>query len=36
LKNWEVQLHFKVSGKGTDLYGDGFAFWYVKEPLSSG
>lgn len=24
-------MNFKVSGKGTDLFGDGFALWYVKD-----
>ncbi|KAF2363153.1 Legume-like lectin [Trinorchestia longiramus] len=33
---WEVQLHFKVHGKGKDLFGDGFAFWYVREPMQTG
>ena len=29
-------LEFKVSGHGTDLYGDGMAFWYVKHPMQPG
>jgi mannose-binding lectin 2 len=29
--NWDVLLHFNVHGKGKDLFGDGFAFWYTKE-----
>lgn len=29
IQHWEMQIHFKVHGKGKDLYGDGFAFWYV-------
>jgi len=36
LSNWEIHLEFKISGKGKDLYGDGMAFWYVKEPLQIG
>ncbi|XP_015787315.1 vesicular integral-membrane protein VIP36 [Tetranychus urticae] len=35
-RNWAIQLHFKVSGKGKELFGDGFAFWYVKDPLELG
>ncbi len=35
-RNWEVQLHFKVSGHGKDLSGDGMAFWYVKDSLRPG
>jgi hypothetical protein len=27
-RNWELQVNFKVSGKGKDLFGDGFAIWY--------
>lgn len=30
-RNWELQIHFKVHGKGKDLFGDGFAVWYTKE-----
>lgn len=30
-KNWEIHLTFKVHGKGTELYGDGFVIWYAKE-----
>lgn len=29
--NWEVLIHFNVHGRGKDLFGDGFAFWYTKE-----
>jgi len=35
-RNWEVQLSFKVSGTTRDLFGDGFAFWYVKDRMSLG
>ncbi|KAI2803579.1 hypothetical protein RDWZM_001565 [Blomia tropicalis] len=34
--NWEVQLEFKVSGHGKELFGDGMAFWYVKHPMQPG
>ncbi|KAG8173867.1 hypothetical protein JTE90_023643, partial [Oedothorax gibbosus] len=36
VKNWELQVHFKVYGKGKDLFGDGMAIWYTKQPLTSG
>ncbi|XP_066941649.1 vesicular integral-membrane protein VIP36 isoform X1 [Macrobrachium rosenbergii] len=36
VRNWEMQIHFKVHGRGKDLFGDGFAFWYVKEPMQTG
>lgn len=29
-------MEFRVSGKGKDLFGDGMAFWYVRQPLVSG
>jgi mannose-binding lectin 2 len=35
-RNWEIHLEFRVSGKGKDLFGDGMAFWYVRNPLSTG
>ena len=31
VRNWEVQINFKVTGTTKDLFGDGFAFWYTKE-----
>lgn len=30
-KDWEIQFQFKNHGHGKDLFGDGFAMWYVKE-----
>jgi mannose-binding lectin 2 len=36
VRNWEVQLSFKVSGTTRDLFGDGFAFWYAKERMTNG
>lgn len=36
VRNWELQVHFKVHGKGRDLFGDGFAIWYAKERLKTG
>lgn len=35
-QNWEVNINFKVSGKGKDLYGDGFAIWYARDRLVPG
>lgn len=31
LRDWELHVHFKVHGKGNDLFGDGFAIWYTKD-----
>ncbi|XP_076631088.1 vesicular integral-membrane protein VIP36 [Colletes latitarsis] len=36
VRNWELQVHFKVHGKGTDLFGDGFVIWYAKERMQTG
>lgn len=36
VRNWELQVHFKVHGKGKDLYGDGFAIWYAKDRMIPG
>lgn len=36
VRNWEIQVHFKVHGKGNDLFGDGFAIWYTKDYLMDG
>lgn len=35
-QNWEININFKVSGKGKDLYGDGFAIWYARDRLVPG
>ncbi len=35
-KSWEMHVHFKVHGQGSDLFGDGFAIWYTKEKLQEG
>uniref|UniRef100_A0A1A9ZLB7 L-type lectin-like domain-containing protein n=1 Tax=Glossina pallidipes TaxID=7398 RepID=A0A1A9ZLB7_GLOPL len=34
--NWEIHVTFKVHGKGTELFGDGFAIWYTKERMQPG
>uniref|UniRef100_A0A0K0FWU8 L-type lectin-like domain-containing protein n=1 Tax=Strongyloides venezuelensis TaxID=75913 RepID=A0A0K0FWU8_STRVS len=31
-RDWEAHITFKVSGSTGSLFGDGMAFWYVKEP----
>ena len=31
MTDWEVQFQFSVHGTGKDLFGDGFAFWYVRD-----
>ncbi|XP_014470730.1 PREDICTED: vesicular integral-membrane protein VIP36 [Dinoponera quadriceps] len=36
VRNWELQVQFKVHGKGKDLFGDGFVIWYAKERMKSG
>jgi len=36
VRNWEVQIHFKVTGTTKELFGDGFAFWYTKERMENG
>ena len=36
VRNWELQVHFKIYGKGKELYGDGMALWYTKQPLTPG
>lgn len=33
---WQVEVTFRVHGHGSELYGDGFALWYVKEPPKGG
>ncbi|KAJ0170780.1 hypothetical protein K1T71_013552 [Dendrolimus kikuchii] len=35
-RNWEVQVQFKVHGRGKDLFGDGFALWYVRDRMQPG
>jgi len=36
VRNWEVQLQFKVTGTTKDLFGDGFAFWYARDRMVEG
>lgn len=35
-QNWEININFKVSGKGKELFGDGFAIWYARDRLVTG
>ncbi|KAM5172278.1 VIP36-like protein [Mantella aurantiaca] len=37
LRDWELQVHFKVHGQGKkNLNGDGFAIWYTKDRMQLG
>nr|CAH7722025.1 unnamed protein product [Callosobruchus chinensis] len=36
VRNWDLQLHFKVHGKGKDLFGDGMVIWYTKDYMVDG
>ncbi|KAL2100417.1 hypothetical protein ACEWY4_004811 [Coilia grayii] len=37
LKDWELQVHFKIHGQGKkNLNGDGLAIWYTKDRMESG
>ncbi|KAF7688570.1 lectin, mannose-binding 2-like a [Silurus meridionalis] len=37
LKDWELQVHFKIHGQGKkNLNGDGMAIWYTKERVQKG
>lgn len=35
-RDWEVHLQFRVHGVGTNLFGDGFAFWYTRDRAQLG
>ncbi|XP_026322988.1 vesicular integral-membrane protein VIP36 isoform X2 [Hyposmocoma kahamanoa] len=35
-RNWELQVQFKVHGKGKELFGDGLALWYVRDRMQGG
>jgi len=35
-RNWEMQIQFKVTGTKKDLFGDGFAIWYVRDRMQTG
>ncbi|XP_028273137.1 lectin, mannose-binding 2-like a isoform X2 [Parambassis ranga] len=37
LKDWEMQVHFRIHGQGKkNLNGDGLAIWYTKERMQKG
>ena len=36
MRNWELQVQFRVSGSTKDLYGDGFAIWYTRDRMQPG
>jgi len=36
MRNWEVQVQFKVTGTTKDLFGDGFALWYTRDRSQTG
>ena len=36
MRNWEIQVQFKVSGTTKDLFGDGFAIWYTRDRMQPG
>ena len=36
LLDWELHVHFRVHGAGTDLFGDGLVIWYTKHRLEPG
>uniref|UniRef100_H3CUF4 Lectin, mannose-binding 2-like a n=1 Tax=Tetraodon nigroviridis TaxID=99883 RepID=H3CUF4_TETNG len=36
LKDWEMQVHFKIHGQGKKNLGDGLAIWYSKERMQKG
>nr|CAG4645582.1 EOG090X07L3 [Lynceus sp. MCZ IZ 141354] len=35
-KYWELQVQFRVTGKGKELFGDGLAIWYTKDRMEAG
>jgi len=36
VRDWEIHIQFKVHGHGSRLFGDGFAFWYIKDKSQVG
>ena len=36
VRNWELQVQFKVTGSTKDLFGDGFAIWYTRDRMQGG
>ncbi|KAK2192884.1 hypothetical protein NP493_21g08010 [Ridgeia piscesae] len=36
LRDWEMHVHFKIHGSGSDLFGDGMTIWYAKDRMEPG
>ena len=36
VRNWELQVQFKVTGSTKDLHGDGFVIWYARDRMQGG
>jgi mannose-binding lectin 2 len=36
VRNWELQIQFKVTGTTKDLFGDGIALWYTRDRMQNG
>ena len=36
MRNWELQVQFKVTGSTKDLHGDGFVIWYARDRMQGG
>jgi len=35
-RDWEIDVEYRVHGKGMTYFGDGFAMWYTPERYVSG
>jgi hypothetical protein len=33
---WSIEFEYKVHGRSTSLFGDGFAFWFTMEKFQPG
>lgn len=36
VRNWDMQIQFRVSGTTKDLFGDGFVIWYTRDRMQLG
>lgn len=36
VRNWELNVQFKVHGKAKELFGDGIVLWYTKDRMIQG
>ena len=34
--SWSVEFEFKIDGKNSHVFGDGFAFWFVVDKYKEG